>query len=527
MTKLEVAIAKAETRSELRALIDICDKLHSGEQTDVYTVDDLPLDSVYEFYKAKLEEEEPIPAEQTSDEIMIMSSVPKPKEPVDIDDILILPKFDGCSLGMRFERVSKGNLKLIKAHTRGRNSGGDRINRDVTDKINKLITRYKTSLKNLKTVDIRGEIVLNYRCVDSCGNTENVPAAIVAGKLNGGMEVFEKGLDDLAVICYEISSITYMDDTTEVPSQIEAINILRTIWFKYNDKIQRSLDFSVMSSTNSGVDFSELYEEVLLNETRPTDGLIYCCEDWRYPSSSKDFTAAKYGKYAWKPARSADAKVISVEYSMGRNGNLNPMITYEEIILEGKKNARTSSAISKLSEMIKLGLGPGSVCRMEMVHSIKIMIRSVLTESKTPFVLPRVCEWCKTPLDETFVSEDLLHLSCNNPKCSELCVLRYEHLISYTHKVSKKALVFRNSTGKIVKSAIAGKKLREIHDEFGTLDLDVIEKYVPNFREVFMGFTLEHQLVALSYGGVTQVAKYIKTNKITKLSDLEDCWCEL
>ena len=201
--RLEIALNKAKTIQEIHDLLYICDYIHTfGIEYKTYTPDDLPPDSVYEYYVNKIGYK--TDTSITDSTILYMSTIPKDKKVVEIQNALLIPKYDGTSAAMLFNKQDDKFI-LTNANTRGKEIGNSIVNTNITDKLNNLIDylEIETDL-NILNIALRGELVLNHKTLDETGNTVNCPASEAAGALNGKMENFINKINELCLQCYEI-----------------------------------------------------------------------------------------------------------------------------------------------------------------------------------------------------------------------------------------------------------------------------------------------------------------------------------
>ena len=513
VSKLTIELATAKTTQQIKKLLSICDKLSEGISVEGYTPDDLPPDSVYEQYKKKVNYNS---TEIENSTIMIMSTVPKFEEIKIIGEAILYPKFDGCSVAMRIKRIDTNNFKIIQAHTRGANTGSERINHDITDKMTYLIPTILAPNLNKRIVEmcVRGEYVLKQKQVNRDGQAEINHAAQAAGSLNGKFQNFKDTAKLFCLLCYEISEIILDNNSIIVPKQINVNRkILNKIDFKYFDNtVMKSDDYNVYCvNLTEHSNLNKFYDEKILPSTqRPTDGIVYCSINWTYPQTEDKFTAANYNKYAWKPNKYQVSTAVDVEFTMSRDGELNPVVIFESTMIEGRNCCRAKIATSRLNDLIQSKqFGISSKCEIQLIHSINLYIQNVLTPSARLFEIPINCPYCNSELSYEYDSKDtnkLIHVRCNNPDCKEQRVMKLVQLIKVVGKIGD--LTFLNAKGQVVKSSIAEKKIRT----FDAINWDTVKKYIPNLKEEFDKLTFENQFVAMSLGGMSEAKKCTDKN---------------
>lgn len=548
MSKLTIALSKCDNLIDIEYYLNICDKLHNGEKVKGYTINDLPPDSIYEEYKSKIQSNSDNKAEKGV--IMYMGSIPKDKEIKVIKEAFIMPKFDGCSVALRFQLINNIGI-LVKAHTRGSDVGSSRDNSDLTEKMQLLIPKiyFNPNSKLIKKffsimpeyINIRGEIVLKNKELDENGFNITAPASEVAGKINGGIEVFKNYLHKLRICAFEISSINLINDGINIPKQDLSLRMLNNIYYlepvsnestlsdistdnlNENKKIYLK-DYKVYIGDTNSINFPELFEKIKEEDPRPLDGLVYCSRDWKYPNNLEDTTATRYGKYAWKPSDQYVVNIKTIEYSMARNGEYSPMILYDKIKLD-KSYERAKTSISRLKELIDEGIGLNAKGLLKICGGISPNIMSITLPSTEVFKLPEECLWCRSELSYEYDKHNkLMHIICTNDNCPEMILQKYSYLLNFMYKTSK--LITLNDKGVIIKSKLSEQNLRKM--SIGNLSIELIETRIPNLRKEFYKLSLVDQLCALSFGQQKKVEKMIQNEHITSLNDIRDkLWCDI
>lgn len=522
--QIKLAISKKDIQT-LYELKHICDIIHqTGESFNGYSPSDLPSDTLYEELVRTIDSSaddvvQMVIAESSTtvdDSVkhrhqklisdLWMGSITKETEILTIPQAILLPKFDGCSCGIKLKRyMSNQEFELIKAVTRGTNEGYDIKQSDITEKfklisvplIKALSSELASSIKlnddlhpdklfgNVLQITIRGEIVLKDRSMCS-----TAPASVVAGKINGHMAVWQEALPMIEFIPYEIIRCNY--DLTDyykyyVPTQIETIDIFNKLKLINFPTIIQDLTAESLSFIQSHFAF--------LNENipQPMDGVVYCSSNWRYPILNEQTKPKQYGKYAWKPSSEATSVLKSISYSLARDGKFTFILSYDPVKINGKlyRNAKTAT-----SRMVQLdGIGIGSVITVKLAGDISPMITDFLNEDDSentvqPFILPTKCPFCKT---KTILRKGKTPtLSCPNPICPEI--------------LKQKMINFLKTMG--IKGVAEGKlsKLKAIR--LKNVDLENLPEGL--LEEKFSKTDTRTFLVALGIGGQQAVSKKLK-----------------
>lgn len=523
-TRIEHELSRATSIERIKELIDVCDKLHRGESISGYSIEDLPSDAIYEQFNQKCKRQDEI-----SSELLLMGSIPKHQKIIPISNALIFPKFDGVSVGIKLQRIgATGAFTIEKAHTRGSDVGAARESSDITEKMRLIaptiafdFDAYDRSgsklFTNVACVTIRGEIVMNFCDRDDDGNSRVSPASIIAGKINGSMDVFADYVPRMRFVAFEISTIETQIATAETqivtPTQLETNEILSHFSYKgKNDQhFSRMADYSIknMDMNDPDIDAAELFAQIRDETEYPIDGFVYCPSDWQYPSDKDKMTDTTYGKYAWKPIESKAIRITDIEYTMARNGRYTPIIHFDQVEIAGRKYARTKSAISKLHTMITNDqIGPGSNAILRINGSIS-MISEVTSPSSDPFAMVRECCWCGEKLTYEIhkKSDTLVAITCKNVHCSEILVQKYSHFMSI---ISKKVQIGKNISVKTIRKLVASGHAINLGNVSALISTTPNHLHTVILDGLYSGhITLIDLMVALGFGAALGVSKII------------------
>lgn len=487
MSRLQEDITKAianDDINQLNKLLTICDLLHKGmPKYEGYDINDLPTDMKYEEAKKYLHDQEILNltitnknvlevsekskidrsyAKANKDVLMYMDGIQITETIPNITNVILMPKFDGCSVGTEFIK-SGDNFVINKAHTRGTdNLNGSRKCQDKTDyikslfveqldNINKIINdkkldlnmtikykditllgnnnkplKTKIDLHNLDNFIIRGEFVSNNK--DNINNSSLPSTAIglAAGALNAKFDKFNDYKPYLTYIPFEISNIKIKEEDNiieYIPTQETALKILRKL------KLISYKTYQIKEINDS---FN--MEEVLAtmeNETlQPLDGVVYCSKDWTYPLLSEETSKrVNYAKYKWKRHNTKQTKLINIEYSIGKTGKLTPSFIFNDTIINNKtyKHAKTTfkhidTFINNCNEHKTL-FGKGLVCELELMSDISPQITKIfptISKVKKDIKLIKKCPYCGETLtyeNKTVAKQKIINVSCLNDKC--------------------------------------------------------------------------------------------------------------
>ena len=532
---IKTAIAKNDINN-LYKLKDICDRIHStGQNYNSYKPNDLPSDTLYEEMVRKINSiatELKIVTQRgletnsayirkdgqgvSNNDVkhrhekyisdMWMGSITKLTDIKEMSDVILLPKFDGCSCGVRLKRLIDGTFEVSEALTRGMDQGFKTKKSDITDKFSQMADNLIHKLSSLNyefmngrnfsevtSLTLRGEIVLKTK-----ETTSSAPASFVAGKINGYMEVWEDSLEFMEFIPYEFIRLYFSDDKYDIyiPTQYEVIDLL-----EQSDLF--NFPYELVDLKNRSISLIEKYFEKLEHEiTEPIDGVVYCSQEWRYPLKNEETKPKAYGKYAWKPNSEVTSILRNISYSLARDGKFTFILCYDPVKIKGKNYKQAKTVTSRM--LMLDGMGIGSVVTVKLAGDISPMIIDFVYDPEiTPYKLPTVCPFCgketklkggKTPT-----------LSCINSNCREI--------------TKQKMINFLKLLG--IKGIAEGKLNTIKNITFENVDKTYLKKNISlsNFLESIDTRTF---LIALGIGGKTKVSNLIPSNMNPLLSIVDN-----
>ena len=493
---------------EIERLLIICDLLHKGlpvynSGDETYTEKDIPSDQLYEEANDLRPLERPIPSraleearaklkqlrsldiamtipdkESITDKIqkrrqdsvlMFMDGIQAPIVVPSIEDVILMPKFDGCSVGVELVRQQANNFIVSFAHTRGSDSlTGKRRCQDKTeliqqvfnlDKFNELIQHkdqpntftlaYKdetqlgnnnpclTTTINLDEIDkvvLRGEFVNGDRNKLPTGIMTNI--GLAAGTINSDVPQY---VDYLTFQPFEVSSMSIRhvnnDDTTTtvnyIPSQLSAITFMKLYGLITYPLIN-------LKHIDEKTNMEKIYNYFLSKCQQPLDGVVYCQSMWTYPKSvDESAKRVNYGKYKWKPHNAKHSVVIGVDYTIGKTGRIVPTVLFNPVAINDKNYNKSKTTFTKLKEFGMVDqprqnttgehpnvFGVGLICEIELRQNINPYIANVYPDESTisePIYIPSICPFCGKSLKWSTSSKDLV---CSNDECQGVNIER-------------------------------------------------------------------------------------------------------
>lgn len=430
LDQIKLAIADVDV-DELKRLKDICDKLHRGIEVEGYVADNMPPDGTYEEMKHRIEELETVgklsgqlmtetvhstyfrarPQKRLSEFHMDKDAIIKSSHieaSLKGQEILVMPKYDGVSCCIKFERNEKGTFDITKARTRGVDVGLINNSTDMTERIKQILysstcpwfPRINALTKQFKSITVRGEIVLVKKL-------DKPAAAYVAGKVNSKFAEIDKE----KVIGFKMFEMTRCNNGTNeyIISQEKANKAFQSI--------DKSLVFErfVLESDEQMLALFDKWNKEL---SSPIDGLVYCRPDWKYPSYKEEM-GVKYGKFALKPYETKTARFESVDYNIGKDGKLVPIIHFTPIEYNFRKYKQAKTTPSILATMItEKRLSKNSVLDISFPGGIPYVNGAALNKDAEKTVeFPTNCPSCLQKLDISVDKNGKTVIRCLNRTC--------------------------------------------------------------------------------------------------------------
>lgn len=460
-------ISKAITTQNYEMLLElkeICDLLHDGEEVEGYSVNDLPKDALYEEMCKlieKLETSVTIRSIQASThEVKItklddyfMGSVPKLPYIEDITDVIIMPKYDGCSCGITINiNKETDKYQIFKARTRGQvvskkmttKKTATRNYQDITGKvamitndlINALNKMPKTTiigespLGEIKEIVIRGEIVLS--SVEDFPN--EVAAPCIAGKINGGLEVWTEFVEKGGVVFKPFEVVRIVSYKTYTISQLEAHTFFNDLKLNCPFILAKRLRPTVKSEQY----IMNLFNTNFNNSVKePLDGIVYCHQGWKYPYTKDDNGKSDYGKYAWKPTNEASSIIREIIPTRSKDGRIDFSCIYDPVPMNGKEYTKCK-IVPTVIEKFKGTFGIGSVVTVLLREDISPYIETCdLPDDMSTFTewhFPEICPDCGSELSITVKGKSTT-IKCPNDQCNGTLRMVIADAISKTLKI--------------------------------------------------------------------------------------------
>lgn len=480
---LTEAIAN-DDKNRIEQLLLISDYLHKGAPFyEGYKQSDLASDTKYEEAKNKLSLLYSLDAtislskinsqsatisdkkqlkykERFNSSLMFMDGIQIVENIPEIDNVILMPKFDGCSIAVELivEEDNNGNKNFIinKAHTRGSdNLAGNRkcqdkteyikeVFKDKLDTLNSIFNKlqhnkecnYKLEYKDInllgntqptlygnidiRTLDyllLRGEFVSNNKDNINIFNNDRVTykdypstnIGLSSGAINSDYDKFIKYKDFITFIPFEIAQlktkiIKKNGETvinTYIPSQTAALTILRSFkLINFKEILVKHID--------KNYDMDKILKHYEKELKEPLDGIVYCSKHWTYPISIEESgKRVNYAKYKYKRENKKQTKLINIEYSIGKTGKINPSFIFNSVKISDKNYKQAKTTFNRIEEFIEQAnsvnkpFGSNMICELELKSDISPYITKIyptISKDIKPIKLISKCPYCGSEL---------------------------------------------------------------------------------------------------------------------------------
>lgn len=319
--------------------------------------------------------------------------------------IAITPKIDGTSLRINYE-----NGRIVEAATRGNGT----IGQDVTDNV-KMIASIPKTLKGF-TGELRGEIYMKKSVFATLANSGvrvfANPRNAAAGSLmnKDPQETAKRNLD---LLVYDIKM------SNRVPFKSESE---KRAWMTVHLPGIELVEMQVC-------DVSEFHTHALAWEVRrPTldyeiDGLVIALDsiEEQEEAGFNGFNPKGKIAYKFKPEQKT-ARVIGIDWQVGRTGRLTPMARIEPTLVAG--STISNITLHNSARVAELAIGIGDEVLIEKAGDIIPQVVRVTDKKGKTSLNPAKCPVCDGDTED-----DGTNLWCRNTMCPAQLERRILHYI--------------------------------------------------------------------------------------------------
>ncbi|PRY85746.1 NAD-dependent DNA ligase LigA [Mongoliibacter ruber] len=328
-------------------------------------------------------------------------------------------KFDGVAISLVYE-----NGKLIRAVTRGDGTKGDVVTENI-----RTIRNIPLHIKGDNIPDffeVRGEIFLPRKEFDKI-NAEREAAgdALLANPRNAASGTV-KMQDSSIVAKRRLNCYFYqlLGDEIGVDTHEEAIKLIEKWGFNV------SQTYSKCDSIKEVLAYIEAWREKRFELPLDTDGVVLKVNN--YDQREELGFTAKIPRWAiaYKyKAESAESRLLSITYQVGRTGAITPVANLSPVHLAGTTVKRAS--LHNANEIERLGLHEGDAVLVEKGGEIIPKITEVVEDSRLDGAKPIQyidhCPECGTALERK--EGEAKHFCPNTKSCPPQVLGKIEHFL--------------------------------------------------------------------------------------------------
>ena len=320
--------------------------------------------------------------------------------------MIAMIKLDGLSV-----RIKYNNGKLMSANTRGNGVEGT----DITEHI-KQFQNVPLEISYQKELIVDGEAIIkisDFKEINKNNEFKN-PRNAAAGALNV--------LDTQLVKDRKLSFIAWdviVGSNYKLLS--EKLTELQSYGFEIVYFITDMSTDEIKSVNNIIMSFKDEY---------PCDGVVWKFNDTEYGDSLGQTSHHFKNGIAWKPEiKEYETEVKDIEWTMGRTGQLTPVLIYDDINIDGSVCNRAS--LHNITTMTQLmgGAYPGQKVFIYKANEIIPQVSHAQEDNpkKIPCIqIPSICPYCGGKV-EIHKDNDTEMLYCSNPNCTGKLVNKLDH----------------------------------------------------------------------------------------------------
>lgn len=372
-----------------------------------------------------------------------MLSLQKTKDIEDIKEFIggkawiAMAKMDGLTCSLRYV-----NGELVSAETRGNGIIGE----DVTHNA-KVIPSIPQRIPYEKELIVDGEIICTYKDFEFFKNEYKNPRNFASGSIRL-LDSKECQKRNLTFVAWDVINLPN-DYLYNKLADLDEWGF--TVVPKFSD-VEVSIDKVV-----------DLIKESAEKYSYPIDGIVFKYDDIaEYDAAGRTDHHFK-GGIAYKFYDDEfETEVKDIEWTMGRTGQLTPVLVYNDIEIDGAICNRAS--LHNISVMKKLmhGAFPGQRVYIYKANQIIPQVAYVQTnkpDNISVIPIPEVCPYCGAPT-EVRKDYDSEVLYCTNPACSGKLINRLDHF------VGKKGLDIKGLSEKTLEKLIDWGWINSLEDIF-------------------------------------------------------------
>lgn len=335
----------------------------------------------------------------------------------DIHDYSVEPKVDGLSMSLEYE-----NGVFVRGATRGDGVTGENVTENLRT-VRSLPLRIENAPERLI---VRGEVYMSKAVFNELNEQrEKNGEPLLANPRNaaaGSMRQLDPKIAASRKLDIVFFNMQYSSDD-KYTTHIETLDAMREMGFpvipyKRFDTISECVERIEWLGENRG----ELPYEM--------DGAVIKINSLAQREALGSTAKAPRWAVAFKyPPEKKESRVVDVVIQVGRTGVLTPKVIVEPIRLAG--TTVSAATLHNQDNIDRLDLRIGDTVLLqkagEIIPEVLSVNKAKRPEGTVPFVMPRVCPECGSPVVR---DEDGVALRCKSPECPAQRLRNIEHFAS-------------------------------------------------------------------------------------------------
>ena len=345
-----------------------------------------------------------------------MLSLDKTKDIKDIEnfitghDWIAMAKMDGLTCSLYYM-----NGKLVSAETRGNGIIGEDITHNAM-----VIPSIPKTIPYKEEVIIDGEIICTYENFEKFKDTYKNPRNFAAGsiRLLDANECAKRHLTFVAWDVIKGGKYDYLSNNLSVIADSAwGFEIVPRRINNKEENIPLEEDIKMIKKWAEDLSY-------------PIDGIVFKYDTIEeYEKAGRTDHHFKGGLAYKFYDESYETEVKDIEWTMGRTGQLTPVLIYNDIEINGTVCNRASlHNISVMTELMG-GAYPGQKVFIYKANEIIPQVKSAQTDNPNhiPMIgIPKICPYCGQPTEiKRDNNSEVLY--CTNPDCNSRLINRLDH----------------------------------------------------------------------------------------------------
>lgn len=319
-------------------------------------------------------------------------------------------KIDGLSISLKYS-----NGKLSVAATRGDGSVGEEVTNNVkTIRTVPLNVRKHSSAKiKLNEFEVRGEVYMESEPFKKLNEERELNGEkVFANPRNSAAGTLK--LQDPKIVAkrpLQVFLYNFLNDSTEIKSQTENLNLLNNLGFRINK------NFRLCKTIDEVIKYCREWEEKRDNLPYEIDGVVIKVDSLKQQKILGNIAKSPRWAVAYKfKAKQAITKLHKITWQVGRTGTLTPVAELEPVFLAGSTISRAT--LHNLDEIKRKDIREQDTVVIEKGGDVipKVVSVDVSKRGKDSreTKLPAKCPVCGSKL---FKPEDEVAVYCENNLC--------------------------------------------------------------------------------------------------------------